>query len=109
MVCSESFFNAGCFDESFEEMGYDTEFCIRLYRKNLACMYVPASVVKCHGGMKNLAAATDTDKTRSYDAMRPMLMEGDPYYNPNFDYASSIPKVAVKPYPAIYLNEKFNK
>lgn len=109
MVRSENFFDAGCFDESFEEAGFDTEFCIRLYRKKLACLYAPASVVKCHGGLINLASASDKDKTRSYDAMRPMLMEGDPFYSPNFDYASSIPKVAVKPQPAIYLNEKYNK
>ena len=104
MVKNDKFFHAGCFDETLEAYGYDVELCMRMRNFGWRNIYTPFSTLEYHGGKVSSKDAAQPDLVRCYDAMRKMLLKGDPYYNPNFDYAKIIPVVAPKPYPAILLN-----
>ncbi|MBQ3109254.1 MAG: glycosyltransferase [Clostridia bacterium] len=104
-VCTEDFFRLGKFDESFRQHGYEAEFCLRLQRKGLSCLYTPYAVlVQDTVTLPN--EFSSEDQARLYDVLRSSLQRGDPYYSRNFDYASLIPKVAEIPCPPITLNPK---
>ena len=109
MVRSDAFFHAGGFDENFEVAGMDTEFCLRLMQRGYACLYAPHVLVSCAEKLPRIADSSESNRARCYDAMRQMLLEGDPYYSPNYDYASARPTVAMAPRPAIELNEMYRK
>lgn len=103
------FFNAGCFDESFNETGFDTEYCTRLDRRGYSLIYAPNVVMKYHGRIQKVADADGQDRMRYYDTVRDTLIRGDPRYNNNFDYALPSPRIAVRPRPAAELNELYRK
>lgn len=107
MVRMETFFNVGCFDESFDTAGFDTEFCLRMAGRGYACVYTPRVLVRSHREVCSIPDADDQDRQRSYDALRETLSRGDPYYSINYDYSSTIPRINPKPEPPIYLNPIF--
>jgi len=109
MVRMETFFNVGCFDESFCFTGFDTEFCLRMAGRGYASVYTPRALVKSYVPIAAIAEAQEQDLQRCYDAMRESMVRGDPYYNINYDYASAEPRVAIHPAPPINLNPVFNK
>ena len=49
-------------------------------------------------------APDEEDMVRSYDVLRNMLINGDRYFNINYDPALIIPTVAKSPYQAVKLN-----
>ncbi|MDR0841208.1 MAG: glycosyltransferase [Christensenellaceae bacterium] len=106
-VRAETFFNAGCFDESFLRDGIDMELCLRLLRRDLTCVYTPYAVLRSHAPLPDLRDADQKDKVRCYDTLRPMLLRGDPYYSRGYDYSCLQPTVAARPRPAIELNERY--
>ena len=106
-VSSEDFLNVGMFDESFSEVGWDIEFCLRAARKGLTTVYTPFAEAKLIRRLKSFDEASKDDLTRCYDVMRGTLMTGDKYYSPNFDCRSRIPLTAIKPYRPIVLNPNF--
>ncbi len=109
MVRADAFFYAGGFGEDFEAAGMDTEFCLRLMKRGLDCLYVPHVLLSCGEKLPRIGDSSKENRARCYDVMRQMLLEGDPYYNPNYDYASSRPMVAITPRPAIEINELYGK
>ena len=109
MTPMDLFFNAGCFDESFNETGFDTEYCTRLDRRGYSLIYAPNVVMKYHGRIQKVADADGQDRMRYYDTVRDTLIRGDPRYNNNFDYALPSPRIAVRPRPAAELNELYRK
>ena len=109
MVRMETFFNVGCFDESFCFTGFDTEFCLRMEGRGYASVYTPRVLVKSYVPIASIAEGQEQDIRRCYDAMRESMVRGDPYYNINYDYASFEPKVAVRPVPPININPIFSK
>ena len=106
-VSSEDFLNVGMFDESFSEVGWDIEFCLRAANKGLMTVYTPYAEAKLIRRLKSFGQASKDDLTRCYDVMRGTLMTGDKYYSPNFDCRSRIPLTAIKPYRPIVLNPNF--
>lgn len=109
MVRMETFFNVGCFDESFCFSGFDTEFCLRMAGRGYASVYTPKVLVKSYVPLASIPDGEEQDIQRYYDAVRETLVRGDPYYNINYDYSSYQPGVTTDPKPPIYLNSIFNK
>ncbi len=109
MVRMETFFNVGCFDQSFCFTGFDTELCLRMAGRGYASVYTPRVLVKSHVPIASITDAEEQDVQRSYDAMRETLVRGDPYYNINYDYASFEPRIAAHPMPPININPVFSK
>lgn len=103
-IRGDIFMSAGMFDETLSMVGWDTEFCIRLMRRGYMNYFTPYAEAIMYGNIPSYGAASKENLERCYDSFRQTLIEGDKYYNPNFDYASSIPSLAVKPYPAAELN-----
>lgn len=106
-IGGETFFNSGLFDETITGVGWDTELCLRLMRRGLYNCFTPFAAVKLNGTLPDYAKASAGNLTRCYDAYRQTLLAGDRYYNFNFDPASSVPLLAVNPYPPIALNPNY--
>ncbi len=107
MLRGETFFSVGMFDETFTDVGYDTELCIRLARRQLSNVFTPYAAAQLNGKLPSYDGASKSNLLRCYDAYRQTLLAGDRYYNVNYDYSQTIPKLAVNPYPSIQLNPLF--
>lgn len=103
MLRTDAFYNVGCFDESMGTVGAAAELCMRLLGRGYTNIYTPYAELKKHPAPLP-EAAKEEHLTRCYDVLRPMLLQGDPFYNPNYDYANTVPLIAPEPYPAIRLN-----
>lgn len=105
MLRRDVFSKLAGFDESIDEYGFDVELCLRLMRQGYDNIYTPFASLRLFA--ERLEAedrASSADKQRFYDFARVALTRGDKFYNPNFDYAYSVPTVAYKNYPAASLN-----
>ena len=107
-VSGEAFFTAGLFDESFTDVGWDTELCIRLRRRGMRICFEPYAKAQLTGPLPDYKKASPANLVRCYDCLRETLIQGDGFFNANFDPAFSVPRLAVKPYPAIKLNTDYN-
>lgn len=107
MLRGETFFSVGMFDETFTDVGYDTELCIRLARRQLSNVFTPYAAAQLNGTLPSYDGASKPNLLRCYDAYRQTLLAGDRYYNVNYDYSQTIPTLAVNPYPSIQLNPLF--
>ena len=107
MISNSSFADAGGFDESFKGRSTIVEFSIRLMWKYRRCIYTP--FVKMLTELHEYPKPDKNDELRTYDVLRTELINGDRYYNRNFDYASLKPRVAIVPYPAAKINPIYNK
>lgn len=107
MLKGEAFFSAGLFDETFTDVGYDTELCIRLMRRQFTNVFTPYAAAQLNGGLASYSGAPKANLLRCYDAYRQTLLGADRYYNFNYDYSQPIPKLSVNPYPPIQLNPFF--
>ncbi|OQB23376.1 MAG: Glycosyl transferase family 2 [Firmicutes bacterium ADurb.Bin182] len=104
MVSLREFYRAGCFNEIFQTAGWDVDLCLKLAQSGKRNVYTPFANVKSHAKPLNWDQLSDRELRELYDVLSPVLRNGDPYFNPNFDYAKSNPVCAEKPYPAIELN-----
>lgn len=107
MLSADVFSRMGGFDESFERIGYTTELSIRLVRAGCRNVYMPHAKFECRKPYTDYKRASDSDKNRLYDVIRPILTEGDPMYSPNYDFSVGVPIPAEKVKPPIFLNEKY--
>lgn len=109
MVRLETFFNVGCFDESFSMAGFDTELCLRMAGRGYASVYTPGVLIRSGKPIASMDDACEQDRQRCYDGIRETLTRGDDYYSINYDYSLSCPEVNIAPRPPIYLNPMFNE
>ncbi len=79
MVSREAFFDAGCFDETLEK-GFVAELCLRLFRRNRACVFTPYAKLICRREKENISACGHSAKLRIMDTLRPVIVKGDPFY-----------------------------
>lgn len=108
MIRTDTFYNAGCFDETIKNPDAAVEFSLRLMRRGLYNIYDPSAVLIHYNGLDEWERS-EADEMRMYDTLRSMLITGDPYYSLNYDYSVSTPKIAPMPYPPIELNSNYNK
>lgn len=79
MVDREAFFDAGCFDETYQA-GAVQELCLRLYRRSRACVYTPYARLVCRRERERLDTLDEKTRLRLMDTLRPMITKGDPFY-----------------------------
>ncbi len=106
MAPRAAFFDAGAFDQTMPEAGFDQAFCLRLAERKLGVVYTPYAAFRQHAEPAEPQPMTQQDDVRMMDAFRNMLIEGDPYFNPNWDYGSDTVRLALPPRPAIDLHQK---
>ena len=106
-VNAETFLRIGMFDESFEEVGWDIEFCLRARERGLDTIWTPFAAAKLLREPKSFGEASKKDLSRCYDVMRETLLTGDPYYNTAYDCRFTTPIVSIKPTKPIVLNPNF--
>jgi O-antigen biosynthesis protein len=83
----------GGFDESFVICGSDVEICLRAFRRGLLNVYVPeAKLVHHESKTRDPGNIPETDFVRSEQAYSPYRTAGDPYFNPNLDPMSPVPR-----------------
>ena len=83
------------------DAGADADYCLRLFRRGLACAYTPFAVLLLHGNLPCIADAPTPTRMRCYDTLRPVLASGDPFFSPHFDYSSVVPIVCANPRPPL--------
>lgn len=103
-VKADKLISAGMFDETFSNVGWDTELCIRLSERGYNNVFTPFAKIRLYGELPDYESADESNLKRCYDVYRPILLSGDKYYNPNFDYASNEPCLNINKVRAIELN-----
>ncbi len=103
-VKAERLIGAGMFDETFDEVGWDTELCIRLSERGYDNIFTPFAKIRLYCELPNYESASENNLKRCYDVYRPILLSGDKYYNSNFDYSYSEPHLNINKVKAIELN-----
>lgn len=86
----------GGFDEDFVICGSDIELCIRAYTAGLNNIYDPYVKLYHYESKSRDSYIPEVDFKLSYEAYRTYREEGDPFFNENLDYTSTVPKVTDK-------------
>lgn len=87
------FESLGGFDEGFVVCGSDVELCLRAHRAGYANLYVAESVMIHHESKtRDPRAVPQGDFEMSMVAYAPYREEGDPFFNPNLDPMSALPR-----------------
>lgn len=105
----EKLLSSGMFDETMTGVGFDTELCIRLMRKGFKNCFTPYAKAKLYGQLPGYEKASKQNLVRCYDAYRQTLLTGDKFYNPNFDWSTTTPQLAIKTFKPIELNPLYKK
>lgn len=103
-VKAERLIGAGMFDETFDEVGWDTELCIRLSERGYDNIFTPFAKIRLYCELPDYESASENNLKRCYDVYRPILLSGDKYYNPNFDYSRNEPCLNTNRVKPIELN-----
>jgi GT2 family glycosyltransferase len=88
MLRRELFLELNGFDERFLVFGGDLDLCQRVAARGLRIVYTPHAALRYRGGAPR-RAASDEDYWRTFLSLRPLLMGGDPCYNPNLSLADT--------------------
>ena len=85
----------GPFDEAYQVVGSDGEFCLRAYLAGLRNVYLPEVVLLHYESQTRSRSdpAADTERLRRLVADR---MPRDPFYNPNLSLSSLFPSLSAE-------------
>ncbi|MEO7066644.1 MAG: glycosyltransferase family 2 protein [Rhodanobacter sp.] len=99
LVMEKTKFDAiGGFDESFVVCGSDVELCLRAFHRGWVNVYVPESRLVHHESKsRDPSDIPAMDFVRSEQAYSPYRTAGDPYFNPNLDQMSPVPRLRSTP------------
>lgn len=87
------FESLGGFDEGFVVCGSDVELCLRAYRAGYSNLYVADSVMIHHESKtRDPREVPQGDFEMSMVAYAPYREEGDPFFSPNLDPMSPLPR-----------------
>ena len=98
----DRFLAAGGFDPDMDHVGYVEELCLRLGRRGLHSLCVPS--VRFRLPILPDLGPSPANLRRCRDAFCPLLRTGDPFYNPNLNMASSLPRPALPPRSPLHLH-----
>lgn len=103
MVKRSIFDSLSGFDETLSRVGFAEEFCHRLQQRMLGVVYVPQAVLVVQSSERPTIPDAKNSE-RLMDVFRPMLVHGDPMFNPNLDYNCGAVQVAAEPISALTLH-----
>lgn len=83
MVSKETFMMIRGFDEQFPVEFNDVDLCLRIRQQGYRIVYDPAVVLYHHENATRKGRLSPSDEKRFVDRWRNLLVNGDPYYNPN--------------------------
>ena len=106
-VSAEDFLKIGMFDETFQNIGWDTEFCLRASWLGKRTVYTPFASAVLSEVPHDYRDASLKELERCYDAFRDTLIDGDPYFSLNYDYRYCVPTLSIKSFKPITLNPMF--
>lgn len=81
------------FREDFVLCGSDVELCLRVQEKGYRVLYNPFARVKHLESATHQGRIPEVDFERSYPYYLSTLLAGDPYYNPNLSFWSTVPRL----------------
>ncbi len=106
-ISAENYHRIGGFDEEFIICGSDVDFCLRAYESGLHNIYNPyIKLIHFESKTRDAKDVPEIDFQKSYKAYTPYREQGDPYYNPNLDYQSVVPKKARQQLESAVQTEK---
>jgi GT2 family glycosyltransferase len=82
------FYEIGCYDEEFQLVFSDIEFCLRAKKNGYRNIYTPNSVLIHHEGKSRGISIPQKDILRANELFSSWLNEGDPYFSPNLTYTT---------------------
>jgi GT2 family glycosyltransferase len=85
LVAREKYEACGGLNEKFQRHYEDVDFCLRLRRRGLRNVFVGAARLIHHESKSRGTQYNYTDRILLLDFWEKDILEGDPYYNPNFD------------------------
>lgn len=91
-ISKETIEDIGEFDDEFIICGSDVEICIRAYEKGYRNLYQANARLYHLESKSRDSYIPEIDFKKSYECYTPFRENGDPYFNPNLDQNSVIPK-----------------
>lgn len=91
-ISKETIKDIGEFDDEFIICGSDVEICIRAYEKGYRNLYQANARLYHLESKSRDSYIPEIDFKKSYECYTPFRENGDPYFNPNLDQNSVIPK-----------------
>jgi GT2 family glycosyltransferase len=90
-VRRQVFEQMGGFDEAYELVFSDIEFCLRLRERGFRIVYTPYARLVHHEGQTRRRHIPAGDIRLGYDHLKQVVAQGDPYYNPNLSTSVRTP------------------
>ncbi len=101
MLRKNVFNEVGGFDENFKIVFQDVDLCLRVRERGYSIVYTPYSILN-HDERATRRDHPDEDENIIIDRWKDMIINCDPYYNPNLnlvreDYSLSFQSSTVRP------------
>jgi O-antigen biosynthesis protein len=87
MIRREVFFELGGYDENFELIYSDVDFCLRGIENGYRVVYAPSAALFHYEGKSRGFRTPINDISLGFKNMRVWLEKDDPYFSPNLTYA----------------------
>lgn len=100
-VRKDVFDEVGGFDEAYELCYGDIDLCLRVAAHGYHNMVTPFAEVTHHEGGTRGMHFPGNDVLRASLKMLPLVVEGDPFFNPNLSYDALVPSTAVEDEPEV--------
>ncbi len=97
MVPRSVFQEVGGFNEEYQLAFGDVDLCLRIVERGYRVLYTPFARLLHHESVSRGRYIPTHDLVKGFIDLEPLLLEGDPYYNPNLSCRDSISRLKVKP------------
>jgi hypothetical protein len=93
MLRKDLFFDVGGFDEDYLLVFSDVELCLRIWNLGYRNLYNPFVRLRHYEGQSRGNLIPVEDIQLGYEHLGDLVIEGDPYYNPNLSYGVPTPSI----------------